>query len=100
MVTAKKIKIEIAYATADKQSILMVELEEGATIEMAIDRSGIVMLFPEIHLSEQSVGIFSQKKKLSDTVKAGDRIEIYRSLMIDPKEARKKRVGDRQRKVP
>lgn len=92
MVTAKKINVEVVYADIQQQKIITVELNEDSTIEVAIDRSGILMLFPEIDLSKQAVGVFSKQKKLSDIVKAGDRIEIYRPLTIDPKEARKKRI--------
>lgn len=92
MANVKKINIEVAYADATMQRIVHVVLEEGCTIEQAIDRSGILILFPDIDLMHQKVGIFSKQKKLTDRVKEGDRIEIYRPLTLDPKEARKKRV--------
>ena len=85
------ITVEIIYATLKKQELLTVKTLKGSTIENVIDRSGILMLYPEIDLLKQAVGIFSQRKQLSDLVKEGDRIEIYRLLVIDPKEARKKR---------
>lgn len=88
----KLIKIEIAYARPEQQKILTLMVKEGATIEEAIDRSGILELFPEIDLTKQKVGIFSQIKKLTDKIKEDDRIEIYRPLLIDPKEARRKRA--------
>jgi len=92
MVAAKLISVEVAYAKANEQRILVLEVEEGSSIETVIDRSGILMLFPEIDLHKQKVGIFSQSKKLTDKVSAGDRIEIYRPLLIDPKEARRKKA--------
>ena len=84
-----KNKIEVAYARPDKQIILTVEVEEQSTIETAIQRSGILTAFPEINLAKQSVGVFSKPRSLSDLVEEGDRIEIYRPLIIDPKEARR-----------
>lgn len=87
----KLIKVEVVYALPEVQRIFTLEVELGSSIENVIDRSGIVETFPEIDLTKQSVGIFSQKKKLSDLVKEGDRIEIYRPLLIDPKEARRLR---------
>lgn len=87
-----KLTVEVAYAQPDRQQIITVKLEQGTTIETAIDRSGIVELFPEIDLNKQKVGIFSKLKKLTDVVKDGDRIEIYRELIINPKEARRKRA--------
>lgn len=86
------IEIEVAYATPITQRILVVKLEEGSTIEQAIVQSGILSLFPEIDLTKQKVGVFSQQKSLNDIVRQGDRVEVYRPLTIDPKEARRKRV--------
>lgn len=96
MVNAKKINIEVAYADSLKQHIVNVQLDNGSTIEQAIDCSGILMLFPDINLMRQKVGIFSKQKKLTDIVKEGDRVEIYRTLTMDPKEARKKRVKEKR----
>lgn len=92
MPTDKEIKVEVAYATPDVQRIFTVWVVEGSSIETAIDRSGVLEVFPEIDLLKQKVGIFSRQKKLSDKVKEGDRIEIYRALLLDPKEARRKRA--------
>lgn len=92
MANNKKLFVEVAFAFAASQKIISLEVEEGSTIETVIDRSGILEFFPEIDLTKQSVGIFSRTKKLTDIVKDGDRIEIYRPLTIDPKEARRKRA--------
>lgn len=86
---ADKILIEVAYAEPHKQSILKVEVEKGSTVQTAINQSGILTLFPQINLAKQKVGIFSKTCELSDAVQQGDRIEIYRPLTIDPKEARR-----------
>ena len=88
----KKISVEVVYATPEQQKIITVEVVEGSTIETVIERSGIEEIFREMDLSKQKVGIFSQQKNLFDKVEEGDRIEIYRPLLIDPKEARKKRA--------
>lgn len=88
----KHISVEVAYARPDLQKILRVDVMIGSTIETAIDRSGVLDMFPEVDLNQQKVGIFGKVKKLSDEVKAGDRIEIYRPLTIDPKEARRLRA--------
>src|SRR5438105_3621925 len=88
----KKIKIEVCYATPTQQKIFVAEVDSESTIETAIKQSGILEFFPEINLATQKVGIFSQIKKLTDIVQENNRIEIYRPLLIDPKEARRKRV--------
>ena len=85
-------KVTVAYATPEKQVELPVELEVGATVEEAIQASGVLQLFAEIDLAELSVGIFSKRAKLSDNLRDGDRVEIYRPLQVDPKEARRLRA--------
>jgi putative ubiquitin-RnfH superfamily antitoxin RatB of RatAB toxin-antitoxin module len=85
----RRIQVEVAYAQSDKQCILKLDVDANSTIETIIDRSGIIEQFPEIDLSTQKIGVFSQLKKLTDTVQHGDRIEIYRSLLIDPKARRR-----------
>lgn len=92
MAATKFINIEVAYATPQLQRIISLQVEENCTLKDAIDRSGILQIFPEIDLTKQKVGIFSKPKKLSDILQEGDRIEIYRPLSIDPKEARRLRV--------
>ena len=84
-----RIRVEIAYATPDRQEIISLEVPPDSTIAQAIEYSGIQERFPEIDLTKQSVGIFSRKCKLTDTVQEGDRVEIYRPLTIDPKDARR-----------
>lgn len=89
MVMAKKIKIEVVYASPQTQKLLALDIDEGTTIEMAIHQSGILSFFPEINLQKQKVGVFGKARSLTDVVQEGDRIEIYRPLLIDPKEARR-----------
>lgn len=89
MVENKFITVEVAYARPDCQRIIALQIEIGSTIESAIKRSGILTLFPEIDLAKQKVGVFSKSRELTDEVQAGDRIEIYRPLLIDPKDARR-----------
>jgi len=89
---ANKISVEVVYAKPHEQKMISLTIEEGSTIEAAITQSRILTLYPEINLTRQKVGVFSQKKQLSDFVMNGDRIEIYRPLTIDPKEARRQRA--------
>ena len=84
-----QLKLEVAYATPERQVIIPVEVEYGASIASVIERSGIQNDFPEIDLNIMPVGIFSQKKALEDLVAAGDRVEIYRPLIIEPKQKRR-----------
>ena len=86
-----KVDIEVAYALPDTQRIFSLCVADGTTIGSAIQQSGVLQEFPEINLSKLKVGVFSKTRALTDIVKAGERIEIYRSLMIDPKERRRSR---------
>ncbi len=89
-------RVEVAYATPARQKIIEVVTSAGATIEEVIRRSGILRQFPEIDLSRQQVGIFGEVLPLQELVRDGDRIEIYRPLMADPKEVRRARARRRK----
>lgn len=91
-VIAEKIVVEVCYALPDKQTLLSLEVPQEHTIKDIILESGIVELYPEIDLEGVKVGIFSKLAKMGDTLHAGDRIEIYRPLIADPKEVRKQRA--------
>ncbi|MEO3990877.1 RnfH family protein [Pseudocitrobacter cyperus] len=87
-----KIVVEVAYALPQKQYLQRVTLEEGATVEQAILASGILALRDDIDLAKNKVGIYSRPVKLQDVVQDGDRVEIYRPLIADPKELRRQRA--------
>lgn len=89
---ATTLSVEVAYALPDKQSLLSVSVAEGTTVEEAIEQSGILTLHPDIDLTKTKVGVWSRVIKLKDTLSEGDRIEIYRPLIADPKEIRKRRA--------
>ncbi len=76
--------VGVAYANKLKQVWLKLEVPDGASVQEAIEHSGILKQFPEIDLEEQKVGIFGKVTKLSTTVKEGDRVEIYRPITADP----------------
>jgi putative ubiquitin-RnfH superfamily antitoxin RatB of RatAB toxin-antitoxin module len=89
---SEQIMIEVAYAMPDRQSLMTLSVSRNSTVQQVIDRSGILQQFAEIDLAVQKVGIWSRPVKLDDTVKAGDRIEIYRPLIADPKDLRRRRA--------
>ncbi|GMM69934.1 RnfH family protein [Alteromonas sp. MTD1] len=89
---SKLINIEVAYALPTKQTIVDVALKEGTTVQQAIEASNILEQFPDIDLKATKVGVWSRVVKLNDTLIDGDRIEIYRPLIADPKEIRKRRA--------
>lgn len=87
-----KLVVEVAYALPEKQYLQRVTLEEGATVEEAIRASGLLELRTDIDLAKNKVGIYSRPVKLTDTVQDGDRVEIYRPLIADPKALRSQRA--------
>ena len=85
-------QIEVVYGLAHKQKLLSLPIKEGTTVEEAILESGIITLFPEIDLNVNKVGIWNRAVKLSTVLEDLDRIEVYRPLIADPKEVRKRRA--------
>jgi len=94
MGNAEKIDIEVAYAEPDRQVIIEVTVKTETTVEEAIKHSGILEQFPEIDLAVNKVGVFGKQAKLTSTLRAGERIEIYRALIADPKAVRKARAAE------
>ena len=91
-ISPETLDIEIAYANLrNQQYINRFEVPFGVTLRGAIERSRILDKFPEIDLAVNQVGVFGRLKALEDPVMAGDRIEIYQPLQIDPKLARRQR---------
>jgi putative ubiquitin-RnfH superfamily antitoxin RatB of RatAB toxin-antitoxin module len=89
-----KIKIEVVYALAGEQTLLTLEVPQGATLGDAIQASGILEKHPDIDLASNKVGIFGKLCKMDVPLRDKDRIEIYRPLIADPKEVRRKRAEE------
>ncbi|WP_312320061.1 RnfH family protein [Atlantibacter hermannii] len=87
-----KITVEVAYALPEKQYLRRVTLDVGATVEQAITASGLLALRTDIDLAKNKVGVYSRPVKLTDALSDGDRVEIYRPLIADPKELRRQRA--------
>ena len=90
---AETLTVEVACALPRRQLILELQVDQGTTAEQAIRASGILEQFPEIDLASSKVGIFGKPCKLTDRLHEGDRVEIYRPLIADPKEIRKQRAA-------
>jgi putative ubiquitin-RnfH superfamily antitoxin RatB of RatAB toxin-antitoxin module len=91
------LSIEVCYALPDEQALIAVELPEGATVQQALDASGILRRYPQIDLKKQKVGVFGKLKPLDTVLADHDRVEIYRPLIVDPKAARQRRVEKTRR---
>ena len=82
------IDVEVAYLSKDEEYLLKVNVLPNSTIEDAIIASGILIQCPEIDLEKNKVGVFSKIATLQKRLQPGDRVEIYRPLLIDPMQAR------------
>ncbi|GBG03481.1 UPF0125 protein [Azospira sp. I13] len=91
---AEKINVEVVYALQQKQALVAVKLEEGATVRQAIEASGLLEKYPEIDLAKNKLGIFAKLAKPDAVLRDRDRVEIYRPLIADPKEVRKQRAAE------
>lgn len=90
---ASMISVEVAYALPGKQAILKVDVPEGTTALQAAQLSGIARQFEEIDLDNAKLGIFAKVVSPGQVLREGDRVEIYRPLVADPKEVRKARAA-------
>lgn len=88
-------RVEVVYATPERQILCALDVEPGATVRDAIERSGVLAAFPEIDLARNRIGIFGKLAALSTPLGENDRVEILRPLRADPREARRKRAARR-----
>ncbi len=93
----KRLRVEIVYALRDDQLLIALEVEEGASAREAVDRSGILQRYPEIAIAPGHIGIFGKVVEPDTRLRDGDRVEIYRPLIADPKRARRERAERRKR---
>jgi uncharacterized protein len=92
--------VTVVYAAPERHLVVRVDVEGGVTIEQAIIASGVLSLEPGLQLKNLNVGVWNRAARLDQRVRDGDRIEIYRPLQVDPKEARRLRADIRRRRRP
>jgi putative ubiquitin-RnfH superfamily antitoxin RatB of RatAB toxin-antitoxin module len=93
---AEELQVYVVYATPQEEFIHPMRVAPGTTIGQAIETSGVLARFPEINLVTQPVGIYARKKTLETVLRDRDRVEIYRPLVADPKDSRRKRAAKKQ----
>lgn len=94
MANDSEITVEVAYALPQEQVVLSLSVLPGTTAQQAVELSGILNKFPEIDLTCNKLGIFAKLSKPDTVLRDRDRVEIYRPLIADPKEVRKKRAEE------
>lgn len=85
----RTLHVEIVFALPGQQELVGLEIAEGATVAQAIDKSGIASRFPDHDLSRCAVGVWGDVVERGRRLRDGDRVEIYRPLLMDPQEARR-----------
>ncbi len=88
------IHVEVVYAKPGQAKRVALTLDAGATVQQAIEQSGLLDEFPEIDLGRNKVGVWNKLAKLDQPLRDKDRVEIYRPLIADPKEVRKQRAAE------
>lgn len=88
------ISVEVVYALPHKQDLVHLKLPAGCTLQQALDASGLLQRHPEIDLAKNKLGIFAKLSKPDTVLHDLDRVEIYRPLIADPKEVRRKRAEE------
>jgi len=91
--SAENLAVEVVYATPARQARYALRVKQGTTVSDAIRASGVLEAFPEIDLARNRVGIYGNLTRPTQLLRDGDRVEIYRPLTADPKEARRKRAA-------
>ena len=89
------VTVELIYIKPGSQNSVTLKIPQGSNISQAINRSGVLQRFPEIDLTVNKVGVFSKIQALDTVLCEGDRVEIYRPLVADPKEARRRRAKNK-----
>ncbi len=92
MANADEIEVQVVYAASGRQVAKTLTLQAGSNVEQAIRASGLLDEFPEIDLTQHRVGVFGEFVRLDECLHGGERVEIYRALIADPKEMRRRRV--------
>lgn len=91
---SENINIEVVYALPNEQALLKKSVPEGTTVMQAIEASGLMEKYPALDLAAHKLGIFGKLTKADAVLRDKDRIEIYRPLIADPKEVRRKRAEE------
>lgn len=90
----QEMEVEIVYALPKVQALIQLKVPVGATVVEAVERSGLLGQYPDISLDRNKLGIFGRLVKPDTVLRENDRVEIYRALIADPKEVRRKRAEE------
>lgn len=100
MAEEAELQVVVTYALPQQEFIRPLRVAPGTTVGQAIEQSGVLASFPDINLVTQPVGIYGKKKTLDTVLRALDRVEIYRPLVADPKDSRRRRAARKEARPP
>jgi putative ubiquitin-RnfH superfamily antitoxin RatB of RatAB toxin-antitoxin module len=89
-----KLAVEVVYALPEEQTLLSIVVKKGDTVRDVILQSSILQEYPELDIDSLDVGLFGKATKMTQVVREKDRVEIYRPLIADPKEVRKRKAAE------
>lgn len=89
--------VEVIYALPDRADRYLIALPEGSTVKQAVERSGVLAAHPEIDLARDGIAVFGRRVPPERRLAAGDRVEVLRPLVADPKSARRDRAARKPR---
>lgn len=89
MPATERIRVEVVYATPARQELVAVDLPRGADVAAAVEASGMIELFPGEPVAEAPAGVWGRPVERGHVLADGDRVELYRPLLKDPREARR-----------
>lgn len=90
---AGSVRVEVAFATRDRQHVVSLQLPAGSTVAEALAVVAERAPFAELDLAAMPVGVFGDRCERDRVLTEGDRVELYRPLELDPREARRRRVA-------
>ncbi|WP_420213883.1 RnfH family protein [Janthinobacterium fluminis] len=94
---SEQITVQVCYATPTWEFLRTLRVAAGTTLEQAVRLSGLLQEVPQLDLAGSAVGIYAKKKPLDTVLREHDRVEVYRPLLADPKESRRRRAGAKAR---
>lgn len=97
--SAQDIAVQVCHALPDSSFLRSLTVPAGTTLKQALEQSGLLREIPGIDLAVNMVGIYGKKKPLDTVLREHDRVEVYRPLQADPKEARRRRAGGKPSKA-
>lgn len=91
---AESLSVDVVYAKPERQELVHLTLAQGSTLKQAVEASGLLQRYPELDPEKLKLGVFGKISKPDALLREYDRVEIYRPLVADPKEVRKKRAEE------